>query len=179
MLARKNKEHNEKLSSYWKLPELAQDKAIAQMEKLEKVIKEHEQKRGELQKELDAVTHTIEGMNWLAERLSLEDGEFFRAVMKALNTVHQEGQLPALTKKYPDLDYARLIAGDEKPLTLEEKLEYARQFNLQGRIFTEDGQLKIQLKCTFDGCVLPVSNNDHFPNLYNRRQLDICAIRGR
>lgn len=144
ILSQKNSELESMMQSYFKLPELAQAKAIAQMEALEIEIKAHQSERESLTSELSKQGAILEEM----ERF-IENSKAVGDPYNALN----------------ELVFETIFGKDtgNKELTFAKKQEYVKKFNLQGKILKNKGEWQIELSCILGNEILPLLYNVSIP----------------
>lgn len=167
-LERKHKEHDSIISSYLKLPELAQAKVLANLEELEVRIKEDEQERHELQQQIEQMGISAMAIENFRATYQDIDSPFSIGLNEGGNVkwytnseAHEGANCAGLSK----------ITQPQEPMIFEEKRRYIEQFDVQGRLIKEDGKLWLHLTCALDEETLielfnTLSLNGHFPQSF-------------
>ena len=150
VLSRKEKEHEQMLSSYFRLPELAQAKAISQMESVETGIKELREEREALSKEIEAQAKSLEAVQAAINSFEEEKEIFGDAIMRNIGDV-SIAQMIDLSGKNEIVVKMQTIPAKafftEEPTSFEDRSKYVDNFDLQVTILDKD---RLFVRCKLD-----------------------------
>ena len=162
VLTKKHKQHEQIISNVFKLPELAQEKMYNQLEQLEKDIRGQQAEREEIEKEVKRAESTTAGIKSFVDRYHKEaENEFLDINASFQKRLKKYGyyDMPENQKKWHANVNLGALAGiirDDKELTFEDKKRYVKQFDLQGTLVNQDGELKILVSCALDSELLSI-----------------------
>ena len=179
ILTKAHKEHDVMVSSYFKLPELAQAKALSGMEELERRIKEDEQERSELQIQVEQLELNAMALKGWQEGYK-EHGQEFADHIAHIQTVDEQewwyqAWLENNGRQHIGIDYRKLadLSKNDEPLTFEEKRKYIEQFDVQGKLIKEDGKLFLHLTCILEEEILMELCNCLSATIQNQQKLKL------